>query len=107
MTTCRSSRERYRDAYVAEISSFVECVRADKQPEVTGNDGRAALVLALAALRSYREGRPVARQRDRLAIDGRGRRLARWLRRKAQISSMERSPSSMPGNSMKTWGMPS
>jgi hypothetical protein len=37
----------------------MECMGADKQPEVTGSDGRAALVLALAALRSYREGRPV------------------------------------------------
>lgn len=51
---------RYWDSYVAELSAFVECVRGDRQPEVSGNDGRAALVLALAALRSYREGRAVA-----------------------------------------------
>jgi myo-inositol 2-dehydrogenase / D-chiro-inositol 1-dehydrogenase len=51
--------QRYRDSYAAEISAFVGCVRSDRQPEVNGNDGRAALVLALAALRSYREGRPV------------------------------------------------
>jgi len=51
--------QRYRDSYLAEMSAFVECVRRDRQPEVSGNDGRAALVLALAALRSYREGRPV------------------------------------------------
>jgi myo-inositol 2-dehydrogenase / D-chiro-inositol 1-dehydrogenase len=52
--------ERYGDAYVAELRSFLDCVRADKPLEVTGRDGRAALVLALAALRSYREGRPVS-----------------------------------------------
>ena len=52
--------QRYGDSYVGELSSFVDCVRSDRQPEASGNDGRAALVLALAALRSYREGRPVA-----------------------------------------------
>ena len=52
--------QRYRDSYVAELSSFLDCVRTDKRPEVTGSDGRAALVLALAALRSYREDRAVA-----------------------------------------------
>jgi len=52
--------QRYGDSYAAEFSSWVECVGADKQPEVTGSDGPAALVLALAALRSYREGGPVA-----------------------------------------------
>jgi myo-inositol 2-dehydrogenase/D-chiro-inositol 1-dehydrogenase len=50
---------RYWDSYVAELSAFVESVRDDRQPEVAGSDGRAALVLAQAALRSYREGRPV------------------------------------------------
>lgn len=52
--------KRYGDSYTAELRSWLECVGADKQPEVTGSDGRAALVLALAALRSYREGRPVS-----------------------------------------------
>jgi myo-inositol 2-dehydrogenase/D-chiro-inositol 1-dehydrogenase len=51
---------RYFDAYVAELSAFVECVRNDSEPLVTGKDGRAALVLAMAAFRSYVEGRPVA-----------------------------------------------
>jgi len=52
--------QRYFDAYVAELSAFVECVRNDSEPLVTGEDGRAALVLAMAAFRSYVEGRPVA-----------------------------------------------
>jgi myo-inositol 2-dehydrogenase/D-chiro-inositol 1-dehydrogenase len=52
--------QRYRDSYVAEMRAFVACVLNNRQPGVTGNDGRAALVLALAALRSYREGRAVA-----------------------------------------------
>ena len=52
--------QRYFDAYVAELSAFVQCVRNDSEPLVTGKDGRAALVLAMAAFRSYVEGRPVA-----------------------------------------------
>jgi myo-inositol 2-dehydrogenase / D-chiro-inositol 1-dehydrogenase len=50
---------RYLDAYIAELNAFVESVRKDNEPLVTGNDGRAALVLAIAAFRSYVEGRPV------------------------------------------------
>jgi myo-inositol 2-dehydrogenase/D-chiro-inositol 1-dehydrogenase len=50
---------RYFDAYVAELTSFVDSVRTDSEPAVTGADGRAALVLAIAAYRSYRERRPV------------------------------------------------
>ncbi len=50
---------RYFDAYVAELNAFVESVRNDNEPLVTGNDGRAALVLAIAAFRSYVETRSV------------------------------------------------
>ena len=50
---------RYLDAYIAELDAFVESVRNDSEPLVTGNDGRAALVLAIGAFRSYVEGRPV------------------------------------------------
>jgi predicted dehydrogenase len=34
-------------------------VRGRAQPESTGEDGRAALVLALAAIRSVETGRPI------------------------------------------------
>jgi myo-inositol 2-dehydrogenase/D-chiro-inositol 1-dehydrogenase len=50
---------RYWDSYVDELNAFVECVQSDGYPQVTGNDGRAALVLAMAAFRSYTEQRPV------------------------------------------------
>ncbi len=53
-------RERYADAYIAEVSAFAECIRTGREPRVTGPDGRAATVLALAAQRSLDEGRPVA-----------------------------------------------
>jgi myo-inositol 2-dehydrogenase / D-chiro-inositol 1-dehydrogenase len=51
--------ERYAAAYVTEIQSFVDCIRTDGEPFVTGADGRAATILALAAQRSLDESRPV------------------------------------------------
>src|SRR5438132_4501312 len=71
---------RYLDAYIAELNAFVESVRKDSEPLVTGNDGRAALVLAIAAFRSYVEGRPGAGQRDRLAHRAAIRRPGSLLR---------------------------
>jgi len=52
-------RERYAAAYIAEVQSFVDSIRGGSEPAVTGRDGRAATVIALAAQRSLDEGRPV------------------------------------------------
>lgn len=52
--------ERYRDAYVAELQSFVDAVRERRPPPVTGRDGLQATRIALAARRSLAEQRPVA-----------------------------------------------
>jgi myo-inositol 2-dehydrogenase/D-chiro-inositol 1-dehydrogenase len=46
-------------AYTAELAHFVAGVRARTTPDCTGEDGRAALVLALAAIRSVETRRPV------------------------------------------------
>jgi myo-inositol 2-dehydrogenase/D-chiro-inositol 1-dehydrogenase len=51
--------ERYMDAYAEEIREFVDCVVNDKPSPVTGEDGRAPVVIGLAATKSYREKRPV------------------------------------------------
>jgi inositol 2-dehydrogenase len=51
--------ERFADAYGAGLESFVRAVREDRDPEVSGADAAAAFVLAKAAERSHREGRPV------------------------------------------------
>ncbi len=51
--------ERYRPAYAAGWSAFVAMVAGAPSP-CTPADGRAALVIALAAWRSARERRPVA-----------------------------------------------
>ena len=51
--------ERYSDSFVAEMSAFVESIRQDTTPTVTGQDGRIPVVMALAAKKSYQENRPV------------------------------------------------
>lgn len=50
---------RFRQAYVDEMSHFVECILDDTEPLVTGLDGRKALEGVLAANRSLREGVPI------------------------------------------------
>ena len=51
--------DRYIESYVTEIKEFIECVRQDKTPSVTGIDGRVPVVMGIAAKRSYLENRPV------------------------------------------------
>src|SRR5207237_2256309 len=41
--------ERFSAAYLAELRAFVACVRDQRPPEVTGEDGWRALLVALAA----------------------------------------------------------
>ena len=49
--------ERYREAFDAEIHAFVDCIEKRKAPEVGFEDGRRALILAEAAMKSAVEGR--------------------------------------------------
>lgn len=51
--------ERYTESYVAEVSAFVDAIVDDKPVPVTGADGRAPVVMGMAARRSFDEGRPV------------------------------------------------
>lgn len=55
--------ERYADAYAAEISHFVACLRDGAAPQPGFEDGLAALRIADAAVESLRSGR-VVRLRD-------------------------------------------
>ncbi len=57
--TVRSNVDLFRDAYAAELSHFVDCVRTGAPPEVDGSDARAALALALSATESVQTGAPV------------------------------------------------
>jgi myo-inositol 2-dehydrogenase / D-chiro-inositol 1-dehydrogenase len=51
--------DRYIPAYVAQWLSFVNAVRTGEPTEITGADGRAPLVIGLAAMRSVAERRTV------------------------------------------------
>ncbi|KRD91778.1 dehydrogenase [Bacillus sp. Root147] len=57
--TYRKDTELLYDAYVAELTSFVECVRNESTPYVTGNDARRALSIALACIESVKTNAPV------------------------------------------------
>ena len=51
--------ERYAEAYRAELTTFVDAVINQKPMPVGGADGRRAIVLGEAAVKSLRTGRPV------------------------------------------------
>ncbi|WP_102142408.1 Gfo/Idh/MocA family oxidoreductase [Mycobacterium hubeiense] len=51
--------ELFADAYVAQFAHFVECVRTETAPSVTGHDARVALEIALTARESVETAAPV------------------------------------------------
>lgn len=54
-----SWRNLFADAYVAEANAFVNCIVDETEPEVNGQDGKMALMLVNAGLKSILEKRPV------------------------------------------------
>jgi myo-inositol 2-dehydrogenase / D-chiro-inositol 1-dehydrogenase len=52
--------ERYMPAYKAEFAEFVAAIKEDREPSVGFTDGRAALVLAEAAIESVATGKNVS-----------------------------------------------
>lgn len=66
--------DRWAVAYVAELEAFVRAVAMDEEPEVGAADDAAALALARAAARSYREGRTVQVVGEQIHREGDGRR---------------------------------
>jgi len=51
--------EVFNQGYPHELKHFIECVQQNKQPLVTGEDGRAVLEIIYAAYASAREGRKI------------------------------------------------
>jgi myo-inositol 2-dehydrogenase / D-chiro-inositol 1-dehydrogenase len=51
--------DRYREAYAAELDSFVTALETGAAPAVSAEDGRQALVIAYAAVESAKSGKPV------------------------------------------------
>ncbi len=51
--------ERYNDAFAEEVISFAESILYDREPVVNGMDGLMPVLIAEAANRSLKEGRPI------------------------------------------------
>jgi len=51
--------DRYAESYRLEMRAFVDALKNGVPMPITGKDGLAAMQIALAAQRSYEEGRPV------------------------------------------------
>lgn len=50
---------RFAEAYLLEMGDFIDTIHHSGTPRVTGQDGRASLAVAVAAVKSFRERRPV------------------------------------------------
>lgn len=51
--------DRYIESYVAEMKEFIRCVAEDREPSVSGIDGRMPVIMGKAARLSYDEKRSV------------------------------------------------
>ena len=51
--------ERYPEAFFGEVEAFIKSIVKNEAPPVTGQDGRKAVVLSMAAKKSWQENRPV------------------------------------------------
>ncbi len=51
--------DRLGEAFVTEMQAFVDCLRHDMPPPVTGYDSRATIAVGLAATQSLHEGHPI------------------------------------------------
>jgi myo-inositol 2-dehydrogenase/D-chiro-inositol 1-dehydrogenase len=51
--------ERYAESFALELQSFITAILEDRPTAVTGVDGRIPVLMGMAALSSYQEGRPV------------------------------------------------
>ncbi len=58
---------RFAEAYQAELADFVRSIVDSQTPRVTGFDGRQSLAIAVAAVQSHRQRRPVTVERARSA----------------------------------------
>jgi myo-inositol 2-dehydrogenase/D-chiro-inositol 1-dehydrogenase/scyllo-inositol 2-dehydrogenase (NAD+) len=55
----RSWRDRFKDAYLAEMEHFVRAILNDSEPCVTGEDGKKAVEVVIAANKSIQTGIPI------------------------------------------------
>ena len=57
--------DRYRAAYLAETQEFIDSIKEDREPGVTGIDGKIPVLMAMAANQSLQERRPVPLKLDK------------------------------------------
>ncbi|MCO5366898.1 Gfo/Idh/MocA family oxidoreductase [Pseudomonas alliivorans] len=57
--TQRMDTDLLRDAYIAELNHFVDCMRSGEKPLASGEDARAALAIARACIESFEQGKAV------------------------------------------------
>jgi myo-inositol 2-dehydrogenase/D-chiro-inositol 1-dehydrogenase/scyllo-inositol 2-dehydrogenase (NAD+) len=55
----RSWRDRFKDAYLAEMEHFVGAIIDQSEPCVTGEDGKKVVEVVIAANRSIQTGQPI------------------------------------------------
>ncbi len=55
----KSWRNLFKDAYLAELEHFIDCILQDREPAVSGHDGLKAVQMVLAANESVRTSGPV------------------------------------------------
>jgi myo-inositol 2-dehydrogenase/D-chiro-inositol 1-dehydrogenase len=63
--TQRLDTDLLRDAYVAELNHFVDCLRSGEKPLASGEDAKAALAIARACIESFQQGKAVRVQGGR------------------------------------------
>ncbi|MDR0526998.1 MAG: inositol 2-dehydrogenase [Spirochaetaceae bacterium] len=51
--------ERYNNAFIAEVEDFIKAIINNTEPPVTGVDGLKSVEIAIAAAKSFKEGKPV------------------------------------------------
>ena len=71
--------EAFNQGYPQELRHFIECVREDKTPLVTGEDGRVVLEIIYAAYESAGLGRKVRPDRARYARQHITKPIDLWL----------------------------
>ncbi|MBX8488501.1 Gfo/Idh/MocA family oxidoreductase [Pseudomonas cichorii] len=57
--TQRMDTDLLRDAYIAELNHFADCLRTGERPLASGEDARAALAIARACIESVQQGKTV------------------------------------------------
>lgn len=78
--TFTSFEEAFNQGYPHELRHFIECVREDKTPLVTGEDGRVVLEIIYGAYESAGLGRKVRPDRARYARQNITKPIDLWLK---------------------------